>query len=64
MAKLHFRNTVKQFDVDEALKLMDFSIKSLKNMKEEDKNKRKHCKFYSLFILIYRERCKKRRQNE
>jgi len=29
MAKLNFRNEVKQTDVDEALKLMDYSIKSL-----------------------------------
>jgi DNA replication licensing factor MCM7 len=33
MAKLHFRNEVRQFDVDEAIKLMDFSIKSLRNLK-------------------------------
>jgi DNA replication licensing factor MCM7 len=41
MAKLHFRDTVKQFDVDEAIKLMDFSIKSLRNMKDEGKDKKK-----------------------
>lgn len=29
MAKLNFRNEVRQTDVDEALKLMDYSIKSL-----------------------------------
>ena len=34
LSKLHFRDEVKQADVDEALKLMDYSIKSLKNMKE------------------------------
>lgn len=30
MAKLSFRNEVKHQDVDEAIKLMDFSIKSLR----------------------------------
>jgi DNA replication licensing factor MCM7 len=35
MAKLNFRNEVKQFDVDEAITLMDFSIKSLRNLKGE-----------------------------
>ena len=30
MAKLSFRNDVRQGDVDEALKLMDFSFRSLK----------------------------------
>ena len=39
MAKLNFRNEVKQFDVDEALKLMDFSIKSLRNLKGDAKKK-------------------------
>ena len=29
MAKLNFRNEVKQTDVDEALKLMNYSIQSL-----------------------------------
>jgi DNA replication licensing factor MCM7 len=35
LSKLHFRDEVKQADVDEAIKLMDFSIRSLKNMKED-----------------------------
>ena len=35
LSKLHFRDEVKQADVDEAIKLMDYSIRSLKNMKEE-----------------------------
>lgn len=42
MAKLNFRNEVKQFDVDEALKLMDFSIKSLRNLKGDKGGKRKN----------------------
>ena len=37
MAKLNWRNEVKQFDVDEAIKLMDFSIRSLRNMKGNEK---------------------------
>lgn len=41
MAKLNFRNEVKQPDVDEAIKLMDFSIRSLRNMKGNDKEKKK-----------------------
>lgn len=35
MAKLCFRDIVNQGDVDEAIKLMDFSIRSLRNMKAE-----------------------------
>jgi hypothetical protein len=35
-------------DVDEALKLMDFSIRSLRNMKGEDKNKRKAGKYTNI----------------
>jgi DNA replication licensing factor MCM7 len=41
MAKLHFRNEVKQYDVDEALKLMDFSIRSLKNIKADEKGSKR-----------------------
>ena len=32
MAKLNFRNEVIQADVDEAIRLMDFSIKSLRKI--------------------------------
>jgi DNA replication licensing factor MCM7 len=35
MSKLSFRDVVNQGDVDEAIKLMDFSIRSLRNMKAE-----------------------------
>ena len=35
LAKLAFRNEVVQADVDEALKLMDFSIRSLRNLKAD-----------------------------
>ena len=63
MAKLNFRNEVKQYDVDEALKLMDFSIRSLRSMKE-DKNgskKRAGMNFCILIKLFYfRKRNKKR----
>jgi DNA replicative helicase MCM subunit Mcm2 (Cdc46/Mcm family) len=35
MAKLCFRSQVNQADVDEAIKLMDFSIRSLRTLKAE-----------------------------
>jgi len=35
MSKLAFRDTVNQDDVDEALKLMDFSIQTLRTMKND-----------------------------
>ena len=38
MAKLCFRGVVNQSDVDEAIKLMDFSIRSLRSIKADDKN--------------------------
>ena len=43
MAKLNFRNVVKQTDVDEALHLMDFSIRSLRKISgsKEDKARSK-----------------------
>jgi DNA replication licensing factor MCM7 len=45
MAKLCFRDTVNQNDVDEAIKLMDFSIRSLRTLKADDnKSKRQVCK--------------------
>lgn len=40
-AKLHFREDVIQNDVDEALTLMDFSIRSLRNMKSDKASKDK-----------------------
>lgn len=39
MAKLNFRNVVKQTDVDEALRLMDFSIRSLRKISGSNKDK-------------------------
>jgi DNA replicative helicase MCM subunit Mcm2 (Cdc46/Mcm family) len=39
MAKLNFRNIVKQTDVDEALRLMDFSIRSLRKISGVAKDK-------------------------
>lgn len=41
MAKLQFRNEVSQSDVDEAIKLMDYSIRSLQNIKAENKKEKK-----------------------
>ena len=35
LAKLSFRQLVNQTDVDEAIKLMDFSIRSLRTLKAE-----------------------------
>lgn len=40
MAKLNFRNEVKQGDVDEAILLMDFSIRSLQTHDSDRKQKR------------------------
>lgn len=40
MAKLSFRNEVKQEDVDESLKLMDFSIRSLRTLTGTEKSRR------------------------
>lgn len=41
MAKLCFRDEVNQADVDEAIKLMDYSIRSLNNKKGTGKDKRR-----------------------
>ena len=41
-----FRNEVKQEDIDEAIKLMDYSIKSLKNIKDSKTPKRKSNIYY------------------
>jgi DNA replication licensing factor MCM7 len=38
LAKLSFRDVVNQADVDESLKLMDFSIRSLRNLKPLNKS--------------------------
>ena len=40
MAKLNFRTEVVMNDVDESLKLMDYSFRSLKRLTGEDKSKR------------------------
>lgn len=40
LAKLAFRNVVMQPDVDEAIKLMDFSIRSLRTLKATDSKNR------------------------
>lgn len=45
MAKLCFRSEIKQADVDEAIKLMDYSIRSLRNMKASPTEKKKIGKF-------------------
>jgi DNA replicative helicase MCM subunit Mcm2 (Cdc46/Mcm family) len=58
MAKLHFRHLVEQQDVDQALKLMDYSIRSLRNIKDDQNQKRKQRKYLS---ISYREFRQKRR---
>lgn len=40
LAKLHFRSEVQQQDVDQALKLMDYSIRSLRSIKDEKTQRR------------------------
>ena len=40
MAKLNFRNEVTMNDVDESLKLMDFSFRSLRKLTGKDSEKR------------------------
>jgi DNA replicative helicase MCM subunit Mcm2 (Cdc46/Mcm family) len=39
LARLSFRNEVNQSDVDESIKLMDFSIRSLRTLKAENSAK-------------------------
>lgn len=36
LAKFHFRHIVTQQDVDQSLKLMDYSIRSLRNIKDDE----------------------------
>jgi DNA replication licensing factor MCM7 len=45
MAKFHFRDLVEQEDVDQAIKLIDFSFNTLQNMNDERQSKRKFGKF-------------------
>jgi len=52
MAKLHFRDHVKQEDVDQALKLMDYSIRSLRSIKDDSAGKRKHGKFLFDYLIL------------
>lgn len=40
MAKLNFRNEIIMNDVDESLKLMDYSFRSLKRLTGKDSEKR------------------------
>lgn len=39
IAKFHFRDHVEQADVDRAIKLMDFSIRSLRKFRDDDEKK-------------------------
>jgi DNA replicative helicase MCM subunit Mcm2 (Cdc46/Mcm family) len=38
MAKLNFREEVTQGDIDEGINLMDFSIRSLRTLKDDKKS--------------------------
>jgi DNA replication licensing factor MCM7 len=42
LAKLHFRNEVIQNDVDEAIRLMDFSFRSLQRISGNERERRKN----------------------
>ena len=45
MAKFHFRDQVTQPDVDQAIKLMDYSFQTLEKIdQEESRNNRRDCK--------------------
>lgn len=59
-AKLNFRDEVKQYDVDEALKLMDFSIRSLRSMKTDKDTKRNS----NILLITFRERIQQERPND
>lgn len=41
LARLHFREVIEQPDVDQALRLMDYSIRSLRKIKDESRGKRR-----------------------
>lgn len=42
LAKLHFRSEVIQNDVDEAIRLMDFSFRSLQRISGNERERRKN----------------------
>jgi|TARA_B110001450_G_C17647854_1_gene491996 DNA replicative helicase MCM subunit Mcm2 (Cdc46/Mcm family) len=50
MAKFHFRNFVEQADVDQAIKLIDYSFRTLEEMKGERTENRMFSKY---LILIF-----------
>lgn len=56
LAKFHFRHIVIKQDVDQALKLMDYSIRSLRNInpkfKESSRRGGQHNGKFFIFILI------------
>ena len=54
MAKFHFRDLVEQQDVDQAIKLIDFSFTTLQNINDEKTQKRKFSKLLCLFDLFFR----------
>jgi DNA replication licensing factor MCM7 len=60
LAKFHFRNIVTQSDVDQSIKLMDYSIRSLRNLKDDgnSQKRRKNGKYFTFiyFIIIYIEK--------
>jgi DNA replication licensing factor MCM7 len=52
MAKFHFRDLVEQEDVDQAIKLIDFSFNTLQNMNERQ-SKRKFCKLEFVCLIFF-----------
>ena len=52
LARLHFRAVIEQPDVDQALKLMDYSIRSLRKVKQEARGQRRGRK-KTAFIFIH-----------
>lgn len=44
MAKLSFRDVVVQLDIDEAIRLMDYSIRSLRRQSGDNKQRKNEAK--------------------
>ena len=51
MAKFHFRNFVEQSDVDQAIKLIDYSFRTLEEIKGEQPENRIFSKYFITFFL-------------
>jgi DNA replication licensing factor MCM7 len=53
MAKFQFRDLVEQQDVDQAIKLIDFSFNTLQEIHNETKNKRKFSKYFNFLTNLF-----------